>query len=306
MTLPTYVLITPARNEAQFIELTIKSVIAQTTRPLKWVIVSDGSTDATDDIVRRYATEHAWMELIRMPERRERHFAGKVQAFSAGYAAIRDLPYEVVGSLDGDLSFDQTYFEFLLQKLAADPTLGLVGTPFQEGSGEMYDYRYSSTENVSGACQLFRRGCFEAIGGYVPLKEGGIDHVAQITARMKGWKTRTFTEKVTQHHRKMGTGRNSAWKVPFKQGLKDYMLCNHPVWEIFRTMYKMTHRPFMLGGVLLGAGYCWGALRAYERPLSPEMRAFIRDEQLRRLKAFLGNPLTKSKPPIYNASLDQQ
>src|SRR5881397_3520186 len=112
--LPKYVLITPARNEAQFIELTIKSVIAQTVLPLKWVIVNDGSTDGTDEIVKKYAASLPWIELVRMPERRERHFAGKVHAFNAGYAKVRDLDYGVIGNLDGDVSFDEDYFEFLL------------------------------------------------------------------------------------------------------------------------------------------------------------------------------------------------
>jgi biofilm PGA synthesis N-glycosyltransferase PgaC len=117
-----YVLITPARNEAQFIELTIQSVVKQAVPPIKWVIVSDGSTDGTDGIVRKYANDHPWIELIRMPDRRERHFAGKVHAFNAGYARVQDLDYEVLGSLDADVSFDQEYFSFLLRKLAEDRT----------------------------------------------------------------------------------------------------------------------------------------------------------------------------------------
>src|SRR5947207_4417006 len=148
-----YVLITPARNEVDFIELTMKSVVAQTVRPLKWIIVSDGSTDGTDDIVSKYAAEHPWIELVRMPERRERHFAGKVLAFNAGYAKLRELNYDAIGSLDGDISFEEEFFAFLLQKLDEDPGLGLVGAPFRE-SGKTYDYRFSSLENVSGACQL--------------------------------------------------------------------------------------------------------------------------------------------------------
>src|ERR1022692_4139098 len=116
--LPTYVLITPARNEAQFIALTIKSVVAQTVLPLKWVIVSDGSTDGTDDIVNRYIAEHEWIELVRMPERKERHFAGKVYAFNAGRDRMKDLPYEVIVSLDADVTFESDYFSFLLEKLA--------------------------------------------------------------------------------------------------------------------------------------------------------------------------------------------
>src|SRR4029077_4372225 len=185
--MPTYVLITPARNEAQFIELSIKSVVAQTVRPAKWVIVSDGSIDGTDDIVKKYAADHPWIELVRMPERQERDFAGKVKAFNAGYARVKDLDYQLICSMDGDISFEEDYFSFLLRRLAEDPALGLVGTPFQDSSGQAYDYRFVSTEHVSGACQVFRRECFEQIGGYVPVKGGGIDLIAVITARMKGW-----------------------------------------------------------------------------------------------------------------------
>src|SRR6516225_5229223 len=120
--LTTYVLITAARDEAKFIELTIKSVVAQTVRPLKWVIVSDGSTDGTDAIVSKYAADYPWIELLRMPERRERHFAGKVHAFNAGYARVKGLEYQAIGNLDGDVSMDDTeFFSFLLQKLAQDP-----------------------------------------------------------------------------------------------------------------------------------------------------------------------------------------
>ncbi len=158
--LPTYVVITPARNEAQFIELTIQSVVAQSVRPLKWVIVSDGSTDGTDEIVKRYAISHPWIELVCIPEHSERNFAGKVHAFNAGYARVRELDYEVIASLDGDISFEEDYFSFLLAKLAEDSSLGLVGTPFKEGSNPTYDYRFASIEHVSGACQVFSASVF--------------------------------------------------------------------------------------------------------------------------------------------------
>src|SRR5437867_6156329 len=168
----SYVLVTPARNESEFIERTIQSVLKQTVRPLKWVIVSDGSTDGTDDIVSKYASENPWIELIRMPERRERHFAGKVYAFEAGHANVRGMKYDAIGSLDGDVSFDKDFFVFLLQKLAKDGSLGLVGASYIESSKEAYDYMFSSVDDVPGVCQLFRRECFEEVGGYTPLKEG--------------------------------------------------------------------------------------------------------------------------------------
>src|SRR5437016_179539 len=145
-TLPSYVLITPARNEAQFIELTLKAVVGQTARPLKWVIVSDGSTDGTDDIVREYASRYTWIELVRMPERKERHFAGKVHAFNAGLAKVSQLNYAIIGNLDGDVSFTQDYFDFILRRFAENPRLGVAGTPFIEGSIR-YDYRFTSIQH---------------------------------------------------------------------------------------------------------------------------------------------------------------
>jgi len=287
LSLPSYVLITPARNEAQFIELTVKSVVAQTVRPLKWIIVSDGSTDGTDDIVTKYAAEHDWIELVRMRERRERHFAGKVHAFNAGYARVKDLKYEVIGSLDGDISFDEDHFSYLLRKLAENATLGLVGTPFREVSQESYDYRFVSIEHVSGCCQLFRRQCFEDIGGYRPVKSGGVDHIAVLMAKMKGWKTQTFTGKTCLHHRRIGTAQHDTLAARFRTGAQDYALGGHPLWEILRTIYQMTKRPFIIGGLILGAGYFWSLLRRPDRPIPREMVEFRRREQMERLRKFL-------------------
>ena len=283
--LPSYVLITPARNEAQFIELTIKSVIAQTSKPIKWVIVSDGSTDGTDEIVGKYAAEYPWIELVRMPERRERHFAGKVHAFNAGYGRVRDLEYKVIGNLDGDVSFDdQEFFSSLLSKLAEDPTLGVVGTSFKHCGRYVYDYRFVNIEHVSGPCQLFRRECFEEIGGYVPVKTGGVDVIAVVTARMKGWKTKTFTHTWVQLHREMGAVRGHVLRAPFRSGIKDYTLGNHPMWELFRSAYQMTKRPFVIGGMALACGYVSALIRGAERVVSPEMQAFRRREDMQRLR----------------------
>lgn len=285
--LPAYVIITPARNEAQFIELTLQSMVAQTARPLRWVIVSDGSTDGTDDIVARYTSDHPWIVLLRMPERTERHFAGKVHAFNAGYEKVKDLAFEVVGNLDGDVSFEASHFEFLIGKMAENPQLGVAGAPFREGSFK-YDYRYSNIENVWGGCQLFRRECFDDIGGYMPLKGGCIDHVAVVSARMHGWKTRTFTEKVCAHHRPMGTALQGALRAKFKLGVKDYSVGNHPLWQLSRSLYQMTRAPFMIGGLMLEAGYLSCYLCRRKTAVPEEFVKFVQREQMQRLrKTFL-------------------
>ncbi len=169
-----------------------------------------------------------------------------------------------------------------MAKFASDPKLGVAGTPFVEGD-IAYDYRYTNIEHVSGACQMFRKKCFEEIGGYQPIKGGGIDWVAVTTARMKNWKTRTFTEKVCYHHRPMGTGNTKALAVYFKRGKKDYFLGGHPLWQIFRVFYQMKRHPYVFGGLCLGLGYFWAFLTRVERAVSPELMQFHRHEQMQRL-----------------------
>lgn len=282
----TYVLITPARNEERHIEKTLNSVVRQTRLPEKWVLVSDGSTDRTDEIISKYVHDYAWIDFIRLPERRDRQFAAKVQAFNAGYAKVKDLNSDIVGSLDADISFGPDYFEFLLTKLYDNPRLGVTGTPFVE-NGSHYDYRFTNIEHVSGACQLFRRECFEEIGGYIPIKGGGIDWTAVTTARMMGWQTRTFTEHYSIHHRPMGTGTGSQIQAFYRHGQKDYFLGSHALWQVFRSIYQMTRRPYVIGGLCLMFGYCWALLKKIQRPVSHDLISFVRTEQMNRLRELL-------------------
>ena len=216
--------------------------------------------------------------------------AGKVNAFNTGYERIRDLNYDIIGNLDADISFDANYFTFLLRKFSEYPELGVGGTPFREGLNH-YDYRFTSIEHVSGACQLFRRKCFESIGGYVPLKVGGIDLVAVLTARMKGWQTRTFTKKICEHHRETQSGKHTSLKATFKSGYHDYLMGGHPVWQIFRSVYQMSKKPFVVGGCTLLTGYLWAIVTQPEKPVSEELVAFRRKEQMLRLRNFVNSLL---------------
>jgi glycosyltransferase involved in cell wall biosynthesis len=282
-----YILITPAKNEEAFLGETIQSVTRQTRLPERWVIVSDGSTDRTDAIIQDQAAHHPWILYVRRPEHAERHFAAKALAFAAGYAAVATIPHDVIGNLDADLSFDPDIMGFLMDRFAEDPGLGVAGVPFIEQSGESYDYRFTNIEHVSGACQLFRRECFEAVGGYQPMEGGGIDWLAVTTARMMGWRTRTFREKSVLHHRMIGTGKSTRLGALFRQGAKDFRLGNHPVWQFFRALYQMKYRPQGIGGLAIWAGYLGGFLRGVPRTIPQEVVRFCRREQMARLKAAL-------------------
>jgi glycosyltransferase involved in cell wall biosynthesis len=291
--LPAYALITPSRNEEAFIEKTIESVIHQTVRPLKWVIVNDGSTDSTGAIAERYSAKHAWIEVVNRPRRKERNFAAKVHAFNAGQERLKNINYEIIGNLDSDVILDKDHFEFLLKKFHEDPQLGVAGTVFsEEGGYSSATDSFEGQNHVSGQCQLFRRECFEEIGGYFANKAGGIDWIAVVSARMKGWTTRSFREKSFFHHRPLGTAERSLLSASFSYGRKDYFLGGHPLWEFFRVSYRMTKRPYIVDGLALGLGYGSAAARRLQRPISRELMAFHRREQMRKLRAIFKLVLT--------------
>lgn len=297
-----YVLVTPARNEEEYIEQTIRSVVAQTVLPKRWVIVSDGSTDGTDEIVKRYLGEYRFIEFLRMPECRDRSFAAKVTCFNAGYELVKDLGFDIIGNLDADISFEPTYFEFLLNKFLEIKELGVAGTPFIENGYCSATDSFEGERHVAGGCQLFRRDCFEDVGGYIPVKGGGIDWIAVTTARMKGWKTQSFKEMFFIHYRSLGTAGTSPLKSTFNYGKKDYYLGGHPLWEISRVCFRMTKKPYIIDGLTLMSGYAWGCLTRMQRPVSRRLMAFHRGEQMLKLRFILKSLVRLKKVDSFRVS----
>ena len=288
-----YVVITPARNEEKHIGRLLDSMVAQTHPPLRWVIVSDASSDRTEKLVAECQQRYDWIQLLCRRDRRERSFAAKVDCFNDGLRAVQGLHFEIIGNVDADISFDPDYFAYLISRFREYPRLGVAGTPFVE-DGQSYDYRFTNIEHVSGACQLFRRDCFTEIGGYVPIEGGGIDWVAVTTARMKGWQTRTFTERTCLHHRAIGTGSAGRLRAAFRQGRKDYFLGGHPLWQACRSAYQLTRPPYVAGATALLAGYTWAALCRQPRRVSRELVDFHQREQLGRLRR-LANRVRKDE-----------
>lgn len=280
-----YVLITAARNEEQYIGKTLDSVVSQTVRPVRWVIMDDASSDRTAAIAEDYARRYPWIEVVRRPPRTQRSFAGKATAVAAAWDRLRDLGCDIVGNLDADVSFESDYMEFLLQRFAEAPRLGVAGTPFTQDGG--YDSTRDSFEGesyVAGPCQLFRSECFEEIGGYVPNPAGGVDWIAVMTARMKGWTVRAFPQKRFHHHRSMGTAERGSIAAMFSYGQKDYYLGGSPIWQLFRGAYQMRKRPFVFGGLALLAGYAQASVTRMPRAVTPELMRFHRREQMKKLR----------------------
>jgi biofilm PGA synthesis N-glycosyltransferase PgaC len=278
-----YVLITPARNEESNISKTIQAVLAQSILPRQWVIVSDGSIDATEAIVEKYVAAVPFIKLLRREGNREREFGSKVEAFRIGYQAIADVTHEFVGNLDADVSFPADYFEQLLHHFRQDKQLGICGGLIVELIEGKFVAQKMSLNSVAGAVQMFRRECYEDIGGYVGIKGGGIDAAAEITARMHGWKVRTFSDLPVWHHRRVVTGSSSIVGARFRQGASNYQLGYHPLFHLASCLSRMGERPYVLGSASMLCGYLWSILKRPQRVLPPEVQRYLQKEQISRL-----------------------
>lgn len=296
-----YALITPTRNNADTIGATLASVTRQTVPPVRWIIVSDGSSDRTEEIVDAWAERHPFIRLIRRSSGEAGGFGSKVKAFNVGLSALRDVPHELVGNLDADVSFAPEYFERLLQAFAEDPSLGVAGGAIvEEVGGQTWPQRISAN-SVAGAVQLFRRQCFEETGGFVPLPLGGEDSTVEIMARARGWTVRTLFELPVAHQGRVGVRNGRASQARFRKGVTNYLLGYDPLFHAAVSLYRMGDRPYVVGGLSMLCGYGWAALRRPPRAVPEEGVRFLRAEQRRRLAGTLAG-----RAPVRVAAVDRR
>jgi biofilm PGA synthesis N-glycosyltransferase PgaC len=274
-----YVLITPVRNEEAHIETTIGAILSQTRLPKEWVIVNDRSTDRTEEIVRRYIAKYDFIRLVCRSGDGGRDFAAKVQAFRLGYELLQEKNYGYIGNLDGDVSFDSDYYEQILARFSRNAGLGVAGGfIYERDNGTFVPRPFNTVRSVAGAVQLFRRDCFEAIGGLLPLKFGAEDTCAEVMARMRGWATHSFEELRVFHHRHTGGG--STLRARLNQGRAEFELGNHPVFEGFKCLRRLAERPFFVGALFRLAGFISGAVQTRERVVDREFVRHLRREQV--------------------------
>lgn len=292
-----YVIITPARNEEKSIRATIESVISQYALPEKWVIVSDASSDSTDSIVKQYLKTYKFIHFIRKEVRKETGFASKVSAFNIGFKAITGIDYSFIGNLDADISFGPAYFDRVLKEFKYNPKLGISGGRVYEDINKTFHKRKSSSSSVAGAVQLFRKQCFDQVGGYIPLVNGGIDAAAEIIARSKGWEVRTIMDLPVLHAGRVRTGSGNMLRRKFNQGSTHYQLGYNLSFEVIRQFYRITDSPFLLSTLARLSGFLWSYINKKEIVLPAEAARYFRREQALRLRKF--NPLfmLSSKQP---------
>ena len=282
-----YVLMTAAHNEAKLIGATIESVLAQTMRPALWIIVSDRSTDDTDTIVARYCSEHSFMRLIHLDDDLERGTTAKVNALRCAYDEISQYDYDFIGNVDADVSFDSRYFERLLHHFRLNPTLGIAGGHIYElQRGEFRPRRSNSVTSVAHAAQLVRRQCYYEISGYIALEYGGEDWYAEIRARSRGWQVRAFPELKIMHHRPTG-GADSLLRHRFREGKMDFSVGSHPAFEVVKCMRRFPEHPVGIGSIARFAGFLSSYLSSDMPLVPPQTIAFLREEQMNKLKKFI-------------------
>jgi len=306
-----YVLVTAAYNEGNLIENTICSVISQHCRPAKWVIVSDGSTDETDAIVARYAAENQFIQLHRLTIDHPRHFAAQAHAINAGIEQLAATDFDFIGNLDADITMAPSYFEQLLRKFREDSQLGLGGGVVHEKckDGVFHSRRDNSVSSVAHAVQLFRRACFQAVGGtYVPLPHGGPDTYAEVMARMKGWRVASFPDLEVLHHRVTGSAGGMV-RGCFRQGRMDHSLGTLPLFELLKVLRRVNISPYLIGSAARLTGFMFSYYRSDKRPVSDEFVAYFRKEQRGRLlNLFRSKPDERVQPlaMVYAHTGDQE
>ena len=283
MTTPAYVVITPVRDEADYVGLTIQSMVNQAHRPVRWVIVNDGSTDGTPAILDAAAARHSWITVVHRRNRGARASGGGVvEAFNDGYARLAGIAWEFLVKLDGDLSFEPDYFVRCFDRFAASPALGIGG-----GTICVLQDGVASTESVGdppfhvrGATKIYRRECWAQISPLVVAP--GWDTIDEVKANLNGWVTRTFNDLALIQHKPTGTA-DGTWLNAFKNGRANYVTGYDPLFMMAKCLKRTFARPPLVCGLAMAAGFCSGYVKRL--PQVPDLQAiqYLRGQQRRRL-----------------------
>jgi glycosyltransferase involved in cell wall biosynthesis len=277
-----YLLISPCRNEAAHMRETLDSVIAQSLRPAKWVIVDDGSTDDTPRILAEYARRHDWIEIVTRRDRGGRSVGpGVIEAFYAGYRMINPDDYEYLCKLDLDLRLPPRYFEILAARMAANPRIATCsGKCYLEENGRLVSEGMGDDTSI-GASKFYRVSCFKAIGGFV--REVMWDGIDCHRCRMKGWIACSWDDPELRfvHLRPMGSSHQSIYTGRMRHGAGQYFMGTGFLYMAASAASRLNQKPYVLGSLAMLWGWLRSALERRRRLEDPEFRRALRAYQRR-------------------------
>ena len=277
-----YVIITPVRDEARYIEETVKSVAQQTIVPAQWVIVDDGSTDSTGEIVNQLSKQWPWITLLHRDNRGYRDAdIGAIGAFVEGCRFLHSADWEFLVNLDADLTLQPDYFEKCFEEFDKDPSLGI-------GGGSLYHFNGSGaikTEacpefHVRGATKIYRHACWDAIGGQREVP--GWDTLDEVKAHMAKWRVRSFPHVTALHRRATGQA-GGGWRDGLKNGRSDYFVGYHPLFTLVKCARRVFAKPYVVSGVGHWCGFLGGYLKRRPQVADQAVISYVRRQQLRRL-----------------------
>lgn len=278
-----YVVITPVRNEEEYIEKTVVSMVAQIHHPVEWIIVDDGSSDRTVEIVEEFQKKNPWITLVKRKDRGFRKQGGGViEAFYDGLRVLKDGTWDFVVKLDGDLSFESDYFMRIFEQFFVQPDLGIAGGLIYNSNGmESWVEKNNDPKfHVRGATKVYRRSCWEDIGEL--LCAPGWDTLDEVKANMNGWKTQTLREIPIIHHRYTGMA-DGTWKNQVKNGRANYISGYHPLFMFLKCIKRIWQYPYLIGSLGLFWGFVSGYFFRIPMVSDPDLIKYVRQQQLRRL-----------------------
>ena len=276
-----YVVISPVRDEAAHLRLTIESMVAQTIQPIEWIIVNDGSTDDTGEIIEEYVARHSWIRAVHRENRGFRKSGGGVvEAFNDGYAALNRVDWDFIVKMDGDLSFEPDYFEKCFTIFHNEKSLGIGGGVICYIENGIKRFEPCPTFHVRGATKIYRRECWEAIGGFWPAP--GWDTLDEVKANMLGWTTRSFPDLHLQHHRYTGAA-DGVWGGLVKNGRANYICGYHPLFMLAKCFSRLPRKPYVIGSLALFYGFISGYFKRVPQVTDHQTIGFLRRQQIGRL-----------------------
>jgi glycosyltransferase involved in cell wall biosynthesis len=281
-----YVIITPAYNEGQYIGRTIDSVLAQTLKPLIWIIVDDGSTDSTGDIIKNYELKHSWIRYVhRTKKTGQSYYASNVYAIEEGLKHLEGLEYDFIAILDADISLPENYYQNINDAFSSDPVLGVASGNTIDSVDEIPNKYLYDRRSCAKAIMVFRRECFKQIGGFIPLQYGGEDTCACFMARKQGWKTWAFHELMVLHNKPLGTGPSkNILKIRFRQGIAEYFMGSWPLFVLIKSLRRcIKEPPYLVGGLMRFIGFLYAHFMGQNRQIPDDLVKYIRKEQFSRV-----------------------